>query len=113
MILKDIANNPDSKYRPEDDQDQCYMNHDICYGNARIDCKKDPQGCHNKCVNRGANKCDDDLTKCLINIGLSGNPLKEARRIIGVPVFIIQPGVRNAVESNKEAGTSKWLEFRF
>lgn len=79
----------------------------------RINCKKDPKGCYNKCESSGTNKCDNDLTRCLIGIGLSGNPLKEARRIIGVPVFIIQPGVRNAIESNKEHGTSKLLEFRF
>jgi RHS repeat-associated protein len=35
FIIKDIADNPNSNYAPTDNQDRCYMHHDICYGEGR------------------------------------------------------------------------------
>ncbi|WP_155324751.1 RHS repeat-associated core domain-containing protein [Desulfosarcina ovata] len=110
-ILRDIAENIDSDFKPLDDQDQCYMYHDICYGESRMDCKKKDNRCYDNCEKKSLNNCDYELTKCLIGIGLSGNALNEARRIAAIPIFLVQPGVRNAVEHNEKHGTSDFIRY--
>ncbi|PID76196.1 MAG: hypothetical protein CSB22_00370 [Deltaproteobacteria bacterium] len=99
---------PGSVYRPLDDQDKCYMYHDICYGECRMRCEDDV--C---CLREGLNNCDKNLKDCLINIGMSGNLLDEARRIAAIPVFELQPANRNAILENKKDGGYRWFTWYF
>ncbi len=104
----EAQNDPDRV--PQDPQDGCYMEHDICYGNCRDRCKNDP--CPEECERKGLNQCDSDLKDCLMGIGMSGNPLNEARRIAAIPTFILQPANRNARAENKRRKTTTWI-FRW
>jgi hypothetical protein len=45
---------------PTDEQDVCYMHHDVCYANARCN----NAGC-NKKINQAEGSCDMDLYYCL------------------------------------------------
>ncbi len=102
---------PNSRYRPLDAQDTCYMYHDICYGECRMKCSGEP--CPIECERKGLNKCDHDLKDCLIGIGFSGNVLDEARRIAAIPVFELQPANRNAIAENKKDGGYRWFTWHF
>ncbi|MFP4572085.1 MAG: RHS repeat-associated core domain-containing protein, partial [Desulfobacterales bacterium] len=101
-----------SEYEPMDEQDSCYMHHDICCGEARMDCR-DHDGCFDRCLLPKKNKCDRDLVNCLRSIGITGNALEEAQRIAAIPVFIVRPAINNAKEENKRKGTSWILKFEF
>ena len=109
-IQRQIANgwDPGSPYRPEDEQDTCYMFHDICYGECRMKCGNDTC-CLRKCLN----SCDRVLRDCLMDIGLSANPLDEARRIAAIPVFELQPANRDATAENEKDGGSRWFTWHF
>lgn len=48
-----------------------------------------------------------------MGIGLSGNLLDEARRIVAIPVFELQPANRDAIAENKKDGGSRWLTWYF
>ncbi len=78
---------------PIDEQDACYMRHDICYGKARVKCKKEKlNSCRNDCLVNELNKCDENLRRDLIKVGFTGNILKDAFRI-GAQVAVggVQP----------------------
>ena len=68
-----------SKYRPLDRQDTCYMFHDICCGDARMECRNQKYDCYHACLTSKKYKCDIELSSCLIDIGRSKNLLEEAR----------------------------------
>jgi hypothetical protein len=103
---------PKSPYKPIDAQDTCYMHHDICYGEGRI-CCRNQTGCYDDCVRKKFNGCDNDLMKCLINIGMSGDALSDALRSPAIPVIFLKPPFREAVDENKKEGTSWWFIWRF
>jgi hypothetical protein len=65
---------------PTDEQDVCYMHHDVCYANARCN----NAGC-NKKINQAEGSCDMDLYYCLK--GHLGN--QNAFSLIAQPVFSI------------------------
>ena len=104
-VLRQIQNgwDPYSPYEPYDEQDTCYMYHDICYGERRIDCRSQ-KGCFNDCVRPKLNKCDNELMRCLIKIGMSGDALSEAHRLSAIPVFVIQPKVRTGYHNFIQGG---------
>ncbi len=113
-ILDDIANNPKSSYAPVDNQDRCYMRHDICYGKRRNRCKTSSNS--DECLRSGLNSCDKNLGECLGRCGVQSGPIKEIHRLGAMPVFnTIQPGVRNAIDHNKKypADSGVFLQFRF
>jgi len=93
---------PASPYAPKDAQDTCYMHHDICYGECRMRCAND--SCSDGCIRKGLNECDRALKSCLINIGLSGKLLDEARKIAAIVVFELQPANRDAIVENRRTG---------
>ena len=103
---------PGSKYRPIGDQDTCYMHHDICCGEARMNCRNQEE-CFDKCLLPKKNNCDRELVNCLIGIGITGNALDEAQRIAAIPVFVLRPAVNNAIAENKKKGTNWWVLFEF
>ncbi|MGA9535414.1 MAG: RHS repeat-associated core domain-containing protein [Desulfobacterales bacterium] len=103
---------PLSKYKPLDDQDTCYMHHDICCGETRMNCRGQ-EGCYDECLLPKKNKCDRELVNCLIGIGIMGKSLDEARRIAAIPVFVFRPAANNAIAENKKKGTNWWLRFEF
>ena len=106
-IQRQIQNgwNPNSPYQPLDAQDTCYMHHDICYGEARMDCRS-KNVCFTDCTRPKLNKCDADLVNCLSQIGKSGKALDEARRIAAKPAFKIQPASRKIYhEATKDGRT--------
>ncbi|PIE74412.1 MAG: hypothetical protein CSA18_05215 [Deltaproteobacteria bacterium] len=111
--IRDGWDEDSSSYRPKDAQDTCYMNHDICYGEARMHCKKQQDECFDNCERKKTNQCDFELAKCLAGIGLSGNAFDEARRIAAIPIFLLQPGVRNAINENKTKDTNYWIVYYF
>jgi len=49
---------------PTDEQDVCYMNHDVCYARARCNYA----GC-DKAINKAEGTCDMDLYYCLKGLG--------------------------------------------
>ena len=91
---------PDSSYEPIDAQDACYMHHDICYGEARMYCRT-REGCPDDCARPKKNKCDSDLGRCLIGIGLTGSALENAYRFAAIPVFYVQPGLRSGATARE------------
>jgi RHS repeat-associated protein len=103
---------PWSPYAPMDEQDTCYMYHDICCGEARMYCREQ-EGCYDKCLLPKKNKCDRELVNCNISIGIMGNALDEVRRIAAIPVFILRPATNNAIAENKKKSTNWWLRFEF
>ncbi|MFZ3366732.1 MAG: RHS repeat-associated core domain-containing protein, partial [Candidatus Sulfotelmatobacter sp.] len=64
---------------PIDEQDVCYMHHDVCYANARCN----NAGC-NKKINQAEGSCDMDLYYCLKGLGN-----QNAFSLIAQPVFSI------------------------
>ncbi len=111
-ILDSIANDPDSPYAPSDPQYQCYMNHDICYGNTRLRCQNSRNP--GQCLREGSNRCDRDLGDCLGECGLQPDAIAEIHRLIAIPTFnYLQPGVRDALDYNSEHGTSFFWQHRF
>ena len=85
---------PDSPFAPINAQDKCYMKHDICYGEARMGCRKEP--CPDGCEQKKFSTCDDELRRCLISIGLQGSALDEAARIGAIGAFTVQPATQKS-----------------
>ena len=113
FILADIENNPKSIYAPVDNQDRCYMYHDICCGEGRIECRGKSDDCYVNCVYNKESVCDQNLWKCLLSAGFSSDLLAEAHRIAAIPIFILRPPFRNAIQNNKRNGTSYLFSFEF
>ena len=65
---------------PIDEQDVCYMKHDVCYANARCNNKD----CREK-ESRAEGSCDMDLYYCLKGLGN-----QNAFSLIAQPVFSIR-----------------------
>jgi RHS repeat-associated protein len=96
---------------PIDKQDVCYMHHDICYGNSRTKCADEP--CPRDCEKKAFNKCDDELTGCLVNCGIMPNVADEIRRDLAIPTFVIQPAYRNRGYSDTSSESQSYYQFIF
>ena len=96
--------------KPQDKQDECYMRHDICYGNSRTKCANDP--CPSECEKNSFNKCDDELSSCLIGCGIMPIVADEIRRDIAIPTFVIQPAYRNRGFSGNSLENQSYYQFR-
>ncbi len=105
---KKEAQDPNSANAPVDKQDNCYMQHDICYGDTRDRCKDVP--CPEKCKKKGFNKCDKQLSGCLVGCGMTPGAVNELRRLIAIPTFQLQPAFRNGGPSQNSDGPNK--EYR-
>jgi hypothetical protein len=87
------AFDPSSDLYPVDKQDMCYLLHDKCYGESRLECKNAP--CPEECQKKKFNKCDKDLSECLVGCGFTPGAASEIRRLIAIPTFHLQPAYRN------------------
>ena len=101
-----------SKYKPLNEQDNCYMHHDICCGEGRMACREQKR-CYEECRIAKENKCDKDLRNCLIGLGFTDRALDEAFRIGAISAFYLRPAFRNAIQENQKYGTSYILKFEF
>ncbi|MBU4357633.1 MAG: RHS repeat-associated core domain-containing protein, partial [Proteobacteria bacterium] len=101
------AFDPSSDLYPSDKQDMCYLYHDKCYGETRERCKNAP--CPEECEKKGFNKCDKELSRCLVGCGFTPGAANEARRLIAIPTFQLQPAYRERGGNND----GDYYQFRF
>jgi RHS repeat-associated protein len=99
----------DPKRIPQDAQDKCYQSHDICYGTSREKCADDP--CPGQCEKEELNKCDSELSSCLVGCGMMPDAIDEVHRLIAIPTFHLQPAYRKRGFS--ENGSYYQLRFDF
>lgn len=78
------ALDPTNKDRaPVDNQDKCYMEHDLCYG-----------GC--KCLT-GRWKCDSKLVKCLTRLATTHDPSYNYHAVVAIAAFSLHLGAISSI----------------
>ena len=76
-------------FEPIDSQDNAYMYHDKCYAHCRT------ENCSGVSLNSCYNRCDGDLNKDLVSIGIMNESYNELRRKLAIFTFIALPASRN------------------